>query len=79
MGFVRQWDAKNLQDFVGWTLQLHIMLDNIHETVSDNRNTDLYANSILGRAPKSLNLEMLLEPFEEQFDQPSFLIEIGYI
>ena len=55
------------------------MLDNSHKTVRDNSHTDLYANSVLCCAPEFLYLEMLLEPFEEQLDSPSFLIKIGDI
>ena len=55
------------------------MLDNSHKTVCDNSNTDLYANSVLRCAPELLYLKMLLEPFEEQLNQPSFLIKIGDI
>ena len=56
VSFVCQRDAKNLQDFIGRAFQVHIMLDNSHETVSDNGHTDLYADSILRRTPKSLYL-----------------------
>ena len=49
------------------------MLDNSHKAVCDNSDTDLYANGVLRWAPEFLYLEVLLEPFEEQFNQPSFL------
>ena len=55
------------------------MLDNSHKTVCDNNHTDLYANIVLCCAPEFLYLEMLFEPFEEQFDQSSFLIKVGDI
>ena len=54
-------------------------MDNSHETVCDNSYTDLYAYSILSCSPKFLYLKMLLEPFEEQLHQPSFLIEISNV
>ena len=76
---VCQWDAENLQDFIGRASQVHIMLDNSHKTVCCNSHTDLYANSVLRCAPEFLYLKMLLEPFEEQFNQPSFLMKIGDI
>ena len=40
--------------------QLHIMVNNSHETISDNGNTNLYAYSILRCAPEALYLKMLL-------------------
>ena len=55
------------------------MLDNSHKTVCDNSDTDLYADGVLCCAPEFLYLEVLLEPFEEQLDQPSFLVKIGDI
>ena len=55
------------------------MLDNSHEAVCDNGNAYLYAYSILCCTPKPLYLEVLLKPFEEQFNEPSFLIKFSNI
>lgn len=55
------------------------MLDNSHKAVCDNSDTDLYANGVLRCAPEFLYLEVLLEPFEEQLNQLSFLVKISNI
>jgi hypothetical protein len=55
------------------------MLDNSYQTIRDYCNTYLYPDGILGCFPESLYLEMLLQPFEEQLDQPSFFIKISNI
>ena len=60
MSFVRKRDAQNLQDFIGRAFQLHIVLDNSHETVSNDRHTDLNVDSIFRCAPESLYFKVLL-------------------
>lgn len=74
MGLVRQWDAKNLQDFIGGAFQFHIIIDNRHKTVGYDSNSNLDADGILCGALKPLDLKMLFHPFEEELDQPSFLV-----
>lgn len=61
-----------MQNFIGWAFQPHIM-NNSYKTVCDNSDTNLYANSVLRCTPEFLYLEVLLELFKEQFNQPSFL------
>lgn len=51
------------------------MLDNSHKAVSYNGYSNLHANSILCGTPESLDFEMLLEPFEKQLDELSFLVK----
>ena len=55
------------------------MLNNGYQTVCDNRNIDLYPNSILGVAPEGRDSEMLLYPSEEQLHLPSLLVQQGDI
>ena len=55
------------------------MLDNRHETVGSDGSTDLYSDSILRSAPELFDLEVLLEPLEEQLYLPSVLVEVGYL
>ena len=55
------------------------------EAFSDDGNKDIGGNGdpylgfyrIDGRSVEGLDAEMLLDPFEEQFDLPSALVEIG--
>lgn len=55
------------------------MLDNDYQAVCDNRNIDLYPNSVLGVSPEGCHSEMLLYPSEEQFNLPSLLVQQSYI
>ena len=55
------------------------MLDNRHETVGSDSSTNLYSDSVLRSAPELFDLEVLLEPLEEQLYLPSVLVEVGYL
>ncbi len=77
--FVRERHAEDLQDLIGRAFQLQVMLDNRHETVGSDGSTDLYSDSILRSAPELFDLEVLLEPLEEQLYLPSVLVEVGYL
>ena len=65
-------DAHNLHDR---TPKFEVVLDDGNETVGDNGDVDLYSDGILGISPKFLDLEVLLNPLEEQFDLPSVLVK----
>lgn len=43
-------------------------IDNGYETVSDDSHANLYSDSVLSGSLKNLYLEVLLQPFEAQFD-----------
>ena len=53
------------------------MLDNRHEAGGSDGCTDLYSDSVLRGAPELLDLEVLLEPLEEQLYLPSVLVKVG--
>ena len=53
------------------------MLDDGDKAVSYDCRANLYSDSVLCSAPEFLNLEVLLEPLEEQLNLPSVLVEIG--
>jgi len=67
-------DAHNLDD---GPADFEAVLDDGNETVCDNGDVYLYANSILGLAPEFLDLKVLLNPLEEKFDLPPVLVEQG--
>ena len=77
MSLVSQRNAQNLQDFINTPIELHIEFDDCNKQVSTDGNIDLYPHCILRSTPKLLNLEVLLEPFEEQFYLPAILVEFG--
>lgn len=76
---VRQHSAYNSQDIKGRSLEFAVVLDNGYQAVCDNRNIDLYPNSVLCVAPEGCHSEMLLYPSEEQLNLPSLLVQQSYI
>ena len=70
--FVRERHAEDLQDLIGRTFQLHVMLDNRHEAVSSDGCTDLYSDSVLRSAPELLDLEVLFEPLSHRADSHGY-------
>lgn len=57
--------TKDTHDFDDWSANLKVMFDNCNETVSDDCNVYLYAHGIFKLSPETLDLEMLLDPFEK--------------
>ena len=53
------------------------MLHNGNEAVGTDSRVNLYSDSILSSSPEFLNLEVLLEPLEEQFYLPTIFVEVG--
>ena len=52
------------------------MLDNGHQTVGDDRHIDLCLHRIFRSAPELLDLEVLLQPLEEQLYLPTVPVEL---
>lgn len=67
--------SKNAHDLNDWAANLMVMFNDTNETVCDDGNMDLNTNGIFAFAPEGLNLEMLLNPFEEQLDLPSVFVK----
>ena len=76
---VRQHSAYNSQDIKGRSLEYAVVFDNGYQAVCDNRNIDLYPNSVLGISPEGCHSEMLLYPSEELLNLPSMLVQQSYI
>ena len=71
MRCVSEWHAKDLQNLIGASIQSHIMLHNGNEAVGTDGRVNLYSDSILSCSPEFFNLEVLLEPLEEQLYLPA--------
>ena len=69
--------AKDTHDFEDGPANLEVVLNNGNEAVGDDSNVYLYADCIFGFSPETLDLEMLLDPFEKQFHLPPVFIEQG--
>ena len=53
------------------------MLHNGNEAVGTDGRVNLYSDSILSCSPEFFNLEVLLEPLEEQLYLPTVLVEVS--
>ena len=71
--------AKDPHDLEHWPANLEVVLDNGNEAVGDDGDMNLYAHSIFGFSPEPLDLEMLLDPLEEQLHLPPILVEQGNV
>ena len=71
--------TKDTHDFKYGSANLEVALDDGNEAVGDDGHVYLYANSVFGFSPKTFDLEMLLNPFEEQFHLPPVFIEQGNV
>ena len=67
--------AKDTHDLKYGSVNLEIMFDDCNEAVCDDGDMYLYPYRIFRLTPESLDLEMLLDPFEEQLHLPSVFIK----
>jgi hypothetical protein len=56
---------------------MQTFLDDRNKHVSGDRNPDLRLHGVLACAQECFDSQILLDPFEEQFDLPSLTIQIG--
>ena len=69
--------AKDSHDLEDGSANLKIMLNDGNEAVGDDGHVYLYADCIFGFSPETLDLEVLLDPFEKQLHLPPVFIEQG--
>ena len=67
--------SKDAHDLHNWATNLMVMFDDTHEAICDDGHMYLNAYRILTFTPERLDLEVLFDPFEEQFNPPSVLIK----
>ncbi len=75
--FLEQSHADDLQDFAERTLEMESFFDDGDQHVDSNGNPNLGLHRVGGGAVEGLDAEVLLDPFEEQFDPPAAAIEFG--
>ena len=73
--FGKQGTAQNSHDLHDWTSKFEIVLNDSDETVCNDGNMNLNAHGIVTLSPERLDPEVLLNPFEEQFDLPPVFIK----
>ena len=73
--FCKQRAAKDSHDLHNRAIEFEVMFDDSDKTVGNDGHMDLDADGILRFAPKGLDSEVLLNPFEEELDLPSVAIQ----
>jgi hypothetical protein len=70
-------NAENLQDFGQTVMNSQFFFDNSDQDVNAHGDPDLRLDGVVGRAEKRLDVQVLFDPFEEQFDLPAALVQFG--
>ena len=71
--------TKYTHDFEDRPANLEVVLDNGNEAVGDDGHVYLYSDCIFRLSPETLDLEVLLDPFEEELHLPPIFIEQGNV
>jgi hypothetical protein len=69
--------AKDTHELKNRSVQFEVVFNNSDETVRDDGDMYLYPDCIFRFSPKGFDTEMLLDPFEKQFDLPSVAVKKG--
>ena len=67
--------AQDSHDLHDGTSKLEVVLNDSNETVCDDGNMNLNAHRIVTLSPERFDLEVLLDPFEEQLDLPPVFVK----
>ena len=73
----KQRDTDEAQAVPQALFQTVPLLVNRYQQVADERCQNLNAHRVFCAAQELLDLQMLLDPFEEKFDCPAFLVALG--
>lgn len=71
----KQGAAQDSHDLHDGTSKFEVVLNDTDETVCDDGNMNLNAHCIVALTPERLDLEVLLNPFEEELDLPPVFIK----
>ena len=73
--FLEERDRENLEQRVERGLEGKALLDDCDEDVDRDGDPDLGLHRIFGCPEEPFDPQMLLDPFEEQFDLPAAFVE----
>ena len=74
-GFVKERHTQDTEHIKCASIQTKVMFDNCNKAISGNSGVYLDSNSIFRNTPKRFYMQMLLNPFKEQFYLPSVFIK----
>lgn len=77
IGFFRNRDSQNLENFVEAHVQPQLLLDDGHQNIDREGNPDLRLHCVLGGTIEGLDPQMLFDPAEEQLHLPPGSIQLG--
>ena len=69
-------DAQNLQNPAEAFVESMNLIETGHHEVNADRDPDLGFHGVVGCAVEGLDAQVLLDPFEEQFDVPAILVDL---
>ena len=69
--------AEDTHDLNNRSVQFEVVFNNSDKTVSDDGDMYLYPDCIFRFSPKGFDTQMLLDPFEKQFNLPSVAVKKG--
>jgi len=75
-GFLERSDAQDLQNFGKAAGELQLLPQDGHQHVHAHRDPHLGLHGVVRVAIEGLDPQVLLDPFEEQFDLPAATIEL---
>jgi hypothetical protein len=73
--FIEKRHAKDAQDIKRTAVKIKIVFGNCYKTISRNSRVYLDSDGILCDSPEGFYMQVLLDPFKEQFNLPSILIK----
>jgi hypothetical protein len=77
MDLLEEGNAENLHDFGQTVMNSQFFFDNSDQDVNAHGDPDLRLDGVVGRAEKRLDVQVLFDPFEKQFDVPAKLVQPG--
>lgn len=76
-GFLKKRQAENLQKFAHGSLTAELLAHDGNEHINADGNPDLGLHRVFGVAIETFDVEVLFDPFEEEFDTPAGTIELS--
>jgi hypothetical protein len=70
-------DRQNLQTGIKRSVEFEIFFDDGDQNISGNGAPDLSLDGVLAGGQEPLDPQVLLDPFEEQFNLPAVLVELS--